>query len=173
MQLNQGPSIPLPRRLGTRTPRHTPLIPASLPQPLLRAQLQLPIQLRARLLAMYEIAEAGPHAAFAAVQPAARFPEVGHGAQLAVDGARGVPARVERVARLLGGVFVFEARVNIPDEICGGRKACVSNLCFCIANATPSKKNAERGENIRSLLLSQTTTSSGSPYLHISHQKSS
>lgn len=109
------PSIPLPRRLRTRTLTHTPLIPPPRPQPLLRPQLQLAIQLGARLLPVYEVAEATPHAAFAAVEPAASFPEVGDGGQLAVDGPRGVPAAVEGVAGLLGRVFVFEARVDVAD----------------------------------------------------------
>ena len=64
---------------------------------------------------MYEIAEATPDAPFAAVEPAAGFPEVGHGAEFAVDGAGGVPARVERVAGFLGGIFVFEASVDVAD----------------------------------------------------------
>lgn len=64
---------------------------------------------------MYEIAEAAPHAPFAAVEPAARFAEVGDGGELAVDGARGVPARVEGVAGFLGGVFVFEACIDVAD----------------------------------------------------------
>lgn len=50
--------IPLPRRLRTRTPGNTPLIPAPLAQPLLRRKLQFPIQLLARHLAMYEITKA-------------------------------------------------------------------------------------------------------------------
>lgn len=69
---------------------------------------------------MYEIAEAAPHAAFAAVEPAAGFAEVGDGGELAVDGAGGVPAAVEGVAGLLGGIFVLEARVDVADEICRG-----------------------------------------------------
>ena len=109
------PSIPLPRRLRTWTLTHAPLIPPPRPQPLLRPQLQLAIQLGARLLPMYEIAEAPPHAAFAAVEPAARFPEIGDGGQFAVDGPRGVPAAVEGVAGFLGRVFVFEARVDVAD----------------------------------------------------------
>ena len=107
--------IPLPSRLRTRTPRRTPLIPPPLPQPLLGPQLQLPLQLRARLLPVYEIAEPAPDAAFAAVEPTARFPEVGDGRELAVDGPRGVPAAVECVAGLLRRVFVFEARVDVAD----------------------------------------------------------
>jgi len=50
---------------------------------------------------MYEVAEAAADAALAAVQPAARLAEVGDGRELAVDGARGVPARVQGVAGLL------------------------------------------------------------------------
>ena len=66
---------------------------------------------------MYEIAEPAPYAPFPAVEPATGFPEVGHGAEFAVDGAGGVPARVEGVAGFLGGVFVFEACVDIADEV--------------------------------------------------------
>ena len=64
---------------------------------------------------MDEVAEAAAHAALAAVEPAARLPEVGDGRQLAVDGPRGVPAAVEGVAGLLGRVLVFEARVDVAD----------------------------------------------------------
>jgi len=160
-----SPLIPLPRRLRTRTPRHTPLIPPTLPQPLLRAQLQLPLQLGARILAMYEVAEAAAHAALARVQAAARLAEVGHGRELAVDGARGVPPAVERVAGLLRRVLVLEARVHVADQICLGLGQ----------YPLPPRlaENVGGGGNSRSLLLSQTTTSSSSPYLHISHQKSS
>jgi len=41
---------------------------------------------------MDKVAEAAAHAALAAVEPAAGLAEVGHGRELAVDGARGVPA---------------------------------------------------------------------------------
>ena len=41
---------------------------------------------------MNEIAEPAPHAALATVQATASFPEIRHGAELAVDGAGGVPA---------------------------------------------------------------------------------
>ena len=67
---------------------------------------------------MYEVAEPASDAPVPAVQPAARFPEVRHGRQFAVDGPRGVPAGVERIAGRLGRVFVFEARVDVADEIC-------------------------------------------------------
>ncbi len=66
---------------------------------------------------MYEIAEPAPDAPFPAIQPATRFSEIGDGREFAVDWSCGVPARVEGVAGFLGGVFVFEARVDIADEI--------------------------------------------------------
>lgn len=72
---------------------------------------------------MNEIAEPPSHAPLPAVQAATRFPEIGHGTQLAVDGSRGVPARVERVAGFLRRVFVFEACVDVAYEI-WGRWAC-------------------------------------------------
>lgn len=86
---------------------------------------------------MDEIAEAAAHAAFAAVEAAARFTEIRHGRELAVDGAGGVPARVEGVAGLLGRVFVFEARVDVADEVCGcvgvpQLRPCVSFCVLCL-----------------------------------------
>lgn len=70
---------------------------------------------------MNEIAEPAPHAALPRVEPAARLAEVRHGAEFAVDRASSVPARVEFVAGRLGGFFVFEAGVDVADEVCGGR----------------------------------------------------
>jgi hypothetical protein len=67
---------------------------------------------------MDEVAEAAAHAALAAVEAAAGFSEIGHGGQLAVDGAAGVPARVEGVAGFLRVFFVLEAHVDVADEIC-------------------------------------------------------
>ncbi len=67
---------------------------------------------------MYEIAKPSAHAPLTAIQPTASFPEVRNGRQLAVDGPRRVPPRVQRVAGLLRRVFVFEARVDVADEIC-------------------------------------------------------
>lgn len=66
---------------------------------------------------MNEIAEPAPHTPFPAVEPAARFAEIGDGRKLAVDRAGGVPARVEGVAGLLGGIFVLEAGVDVADEV--------------------------------------------------------
>lgn len=112
---NDHSSIPLPRRLRTGASAHALLIVSSRPQPLLRPQLQLPLQFRTRLLPMYEIAEAASHTALSAVEPAACFSKIGHGRQFAVDGAGSVPAAVERVAGGLGRVFVLEARVDVAD----------------------------------------------------------
>lgn len=106
-----------PIRRGRGALAHTPLIPAPLLQPLPRRHIQVPIQLSARLLTMYEVAEAAPHAAFARVEAAAGFPEVRDGRELAVDGAAGVPARVECVAGLLRVFFVLEADVDVADEV--------------------------------------------------------
>lgn len=169
-------SIPLLRRLRTRTPTHTPLIMPPLPQPLLHPQLQLPLQLRTRLLPMNEIAEPASYAAFTAIESTARLSEIGHRRQLAVDGAGGVPAGIEGVAGGLGRVFVFEARVHVADEICEIRKQISLTLIHLHSFPTESvdlEGSREGRESSRSLLLSQTTTSSISPYLHISHQKSS
>ena len=88
------------------------------PQPLLHPQLQLLLQLLTRLFPMNKIAKTPSHTSLPTVQPTTRFPEVCDGGELAVDGARGVPTRVERVAGGLRAVFVFEARVDVADEIC-------------------------------------------------------
>lgn len=66
---------------------------------------------------MDEVAEAATDAALAAVEAAAGLAEVGDGAQLAVDGAGGVPAAVEVVAGLLGRLLVLEAGVDVADEV--------------------------------------------------------
>lgn len=66
---------------------------------------------------MYEIAKPPPHASFPAIQPTTRFSEIRHGTEFAVDGPRGVPARVECVTGFLRGVFVLEARVDVADEM--------------------------------------------------------
>ena len=102
--------VPLPCRLRTRTPRLTPLT-------LLRAKLQITIQFRTRILPMDEITEASSHTALPTIQPAASFAEVGDGGQLAVDGARGIPAGVKCVAGFLRAVFIFETGVDVADEI--------------------------------------------------------
>ena len=107
--------MPLPRRLRTRTTTHTPLILAPQLQPLLRRYRQFPVQLRARLLAMYEITKAAAYTALAGIEPTAGLPEIRHGREFAVDGAGGVPARVEGVAGALRAVFVFEAGVDVSD----------------------------------------------------------
>jgi hypothetical protein len=99
------------------TPAHAPLITTSLLEPLARAHVQLAIQLCRRFLAMYEVAEAAAHTALAAVETTAGFAEIGDGREFAVDGAAGVPAAVERVARFLGVFLVLEAHVDVADKI--------------------------------------------------------
>lgn len=79
---------------------------------------------------MNEIAEATAHATFAAVESAAGFPEVGHGRQFAIDRASSVPAAVECVAGGLRRVFVFEARVDVADEVCKIRELALINYLF-------------------------------------------
>ena len=116
---------------------------------------------------MDEVAEAPAHAALSRVEAAAGFAEVGDGAQLAVDGTAGVPAGVELVAGFLGGFFVFEAGVDVAYEVCRGVEPWL--VCFLFM----CKWAVEKGGDIRSLLLSHTTSSSSSPYLHSSHQMSS
>lgn len=95
-------SVSPPRWFGTRRPRRATGIPASLLEPLLGAQRQVAVELVAGILAVDEVAETAAHAALAAVEPAAGLAEVGDGAELAVDGAGGVPAAIEVVAGLLG-----------------------------------------------------------------------
>jgi len=102
-----------PTLLGT----HTPRITTSNLEPLLCAEGQFPLHLGARLLAMDEVAEAGADAALAGIEAAAGLADVGDGAELAVDGAASVPARVERVRRLLRAVLVLEPRVHVADQV--------------------------------------------------------
>jgi hypothetical protein len=69
---------------------------------------------------MDEVAEAAAHAALAAIKATTCFAEIGDGGQLAVYGAAGIPAGVQRVARFLGVFFVFEAYVDVAYEVCMG-----------------------------------------------------
>ena len=114
-QNGRAESIPLPRRLRARAPSYAPVVPASHLQPLFGGEFELPFQFRAGLLAVDEIAKARAHASFAAVQSAAGLAEIRDGTEFAVDRSSGVPARVQGVAGRLGGVFVFEARVDVAD----------------------------------------------------------
>lgn len=66
---------------------------------------------------MYEVAESTAHTALAAIEAAACFAEIGDGRQFAVDGATGVPARVESVASFLRVFFVLETDIDVADEI--------------------------------------------------------
>ena len=117
---------PLSWRRGA--PAHAPLIAAPLLEPLARAHVQIAVQLGGGLLPVDEVAEAAAHAALAAVEAAARLAEVGHGGQLAVDGAPRVPAAVERVAGFLRVLFVLEAHVDVADEIWGWVSTCFGHL---------------------------------------------
>jgi hypothetical protein len=69
--------IPLLCRLRARTPGRASLVPSPCLQPLSCAHVQVAIELRARLLAMYEVAKAATYAAFSAVETAAGFAEIG------------------------------------------------------------------------------------------------
>ena len=109
--------VPRLERLRTSAPAHTPLVLPTTPQPLLRTQLQLPIQLGTRLLPVYEIAKPTAHTALPAIEPTARFPKIRDGTQLAVHRLRGIPPAIQRVARLLRTVFVLEARVHVSDQV--------------------------------------------------------
>ena len=100
------------------TPAHAPGIPAPLLQPLPRAHVHVAVQLGARLLPVYEIAEAAADAALARIQATTGLAEIRHGGKFAVDGATCVPARVERVAGLLRVFLVLEADVDVADQIC-------------------------------------------------------
>lgn len=66
---------------------------------------------------MDEIAEAATYAALARVKATAGFAEVGHRAQFAVDGSRGIPPTVELVTGLLRRIFVLESRVDVTDKV--------------------------------------------------------
>lgn len=66
---------------------------------------------------MYEIAEPTADTALAGIQTTARLAEIGDGRKFAVDRATSVPARVERVARLLRVLLVLEAHVDVADQI--------------------------------------------------------
>jgi hypothetical protein len=105
----------LARRLWARTSRSTPRISASLSQPLLGGELDLAVQLIARVLAMYEITETTTDTALTTIKATAGLAEVGDRRELAVDGARSIPAGVKGVAGFLSGVFVLEACVDVAD----------------------------------------------------------
>lgn len=66
---------------------------------------------------MDEIAEPASNTSLSAIEPTTGLAEIGDGRELAVDGARGVPAGVEGVAGFLGRVLVFEACVDVADEM--------------------------------------------------------
>jgi hypothetical protein len=106
------------RRRGRGAPGHAPGVAAALVQPLAGAHVEVAVEFGRGLLAMDKVAEAAAHAALARVEATTRLAEVGHWRQFAVDGAAGVPARVERVARFLRILLVLEAHVDVADEVC-------------------------------------------------------
>jgi hypothetical protein len=110
-------SCSLPRRLGSRAPRHAALVAASSLQPLPRRHVEIAIQVRARHFPVDEVAETTSHTSFAAIEATASFAKIGDGGEFTVDGSAGVPAGVEVVASFLRVVFILEARVDIADEI--------------------------------------------------------
>jgi hypothetical protein len=67
---------------------------------------------------MDKVAEAATDTAFAAVEATAGFAEIGDRRKFAVDGAAGVPARVESVAGFLRVFLVLESYIDVADEIC-------------------------------------------------------
>ena len=66
---------------------------------------------------MYKIAEPPPHTSFTAIKSTACFAEVGYGTEFTVNRSGGIPAAVEFIAGSLRRVFVFEAGVDIANQI--------------------------------------------------------
>ena len=110
-------SVSRPLRFRTRASAHTLIILPSHPQPLLRAQLEFPIQLGTRLLLMNEVTKPSPHATLPTVQPTTSLSEIRHGTEFAVDRSRGIPSRIERVAGRLRRLFVLEPRIHVADQV--------------------------------------------------------
>lgn len=108
---------PPPGGIGRGRPADAAGVAPALLEPLLGAERQLAVELVAGVLAVDEVAEAAADAALARVEAAAGLAEVGDGAELAVDGARGVPAAVELVAGGLGRLLVLEAGVDVADQV--------------------------------------------------------
>jgi hypothetical protein len=67
---------------------------------------------------MNEITEAAADTALAAIESTTRFAEIGDGGEFAVDGATSIPTTIEGIACFLCVLFVFEAHVDVADEIC-------------------------------------------------------
>ncbi len=109
--------VPLPRRLGARAPGHTTVIPTPLLQPLLGAELQLPLQLRTGFLSVDEVAEPSSDTALSRIQSTTGLSEIRHGRKFAVDGPGGIPPAVKRVTRRLRRILVFESRINVANKM--------------------------------------------------------
>lgn len=115
---NSLPLSPPVAASRTRAPGHASLIPTSVLQPLLHAELQIPFKLLARFLSVYKVAEPSTHTSFSRIQTTTCFAEIGDRTELAVYRSRGVPARVECVASCLRVFLVLESRVYVADQIC-------------------------------------------------------
>ena len=106
-----------PGGLWTRTPCHTPLIPAPHLQPLLRRQLQLAFQIGTGFFAMNEITEAEPHTPVARVKPTTRLAKISHGRQFTINRFGSIPPTVERITCLLSRILVLEPCVHISNQM--------------------------------------------------------
>lgn len=93
--------IPSPGRFRAGRARRA-AAPRSYLEPLLGAELELPLQLRAGVFAVYEVTKPSTDTALARVQTAAGLAEIRHGAEFAINRPSSVPARVQIVARFLG-----------------------------------------------------------------------
>jgi hypothetical protein len=108
---------PATGRLGGRRSTLALLIASAHLEPLLGAVGELTVEFVAGVLAVDEVAEATTNATLARVKTAAGLAEVGDGAQLAVNGASGVPAVVELIAGGLGGLFVLKAGIDVANQM--------------------------------------------------------
>ena len=67
---------------------------------------------------MHEVTETSAVTFTVLVLTTACFAEIRHGREFAVYRAAGVPAAVQCIASFLGVFLVFEADVDVADEIC-------------------------------------------------------
>lgn len=146
------PLEPPTRGLGARAPRHALGVAAAHLEPLLGGEHELAVELGRGVLAVDEVAEAAADAALARVEAAAGLAEVGDGAELAVDGAAGVPAAVELVAGGLGRVLVLEAGVDVADEVVVGVVADDELLELAVAAELAPEVLVEGVEVVHALL---------------------
>ena len=141
-----------PGGLRARSAAHALLVAAAHLKPFLGGELELALEIGRGVLAVDEVAEAAADAALTRVEAAAGLAEIGDGAQLAVDGAAGVPARIKLVAGALGRVLVLEARVDVADQVVVGVVADDELLEFAVPAQLAPKVFIEGVEVIRALL---------------------